>query len=48
LQLETIVPVLMGCALLWVGRDLGWTARFAVATLTVALIMGVLLFARLI
>ncbi len=42
------MPVLMGCALLWlVGRGIGFTAKLVVAAaVTLALIAGVLLFER--
>jgi hypothetical protein len=44
---DTIIPVLMGCALLWlVGRGIGWTARLVAAVLTLALVAGVLLYER--
>jgi hypothetical protein len=47
LQLDIIVPVLMGCALLWwVGRGIDGATRLAVATVTVAIIIGILLFER--
>jgi hypothetical protein len=42
MQLGFIVPVVMGCALIWwVGRGLSWTARLVVAAITLALIIGV-------
>jgi hypothetical protein len=45
LQLDIIVPVIMGCALLWwVGREMSLTARLTIATATVALIVVVLMF----
>jgi hypothetical protein len=47
LQLELIVPVLMGCALLWwVSRGMTWTTRLTVAAVTLVLIFCVLLFER--
>jgi len=47
LQLELIVPVLMGCALLWwVSRGMTWTTRLSVAAVTLALIFCILLFER--
>jgi hypothetical protein len=45
LQLDLIVPVIMGCALLWwVGREMSLTARLTMAAATVALILAVLMF----
>ncbi|MDB5656409.1 MAG: hypothetical protein JWQ94_4022 [Tardiphaga sp.] len=44
---ETVIPVIMGCALLWwIGRGIGWTARLVVAVITLALIAGVLVVER--
>jgi hypothetical protein len=48
MPLDIIVPVIMGCALLWwVGRGMNWTARLAVAAITLVAIVGVVLFERL-
>jgi hypothetical protein len=48
LRPETIVPVVMGCAMLWwVSRGMSWTTRLAVTVVTLAAIIGVLLFERL-
>ena len=45
MQLDLIVPVIMGCALLWwVGREMSFTARLTMAAATVALILAVLMF----
>ena len=45
MQLEIIVPVLMGCALLWwVGRGMNWTTRLAVVAVTLVVIIVVVLF----
>ncbi len=45
---EIIVPVVMGCAMLWwVSRRMSWTTRLAVTVVTLAVIIGVLLFERL-
>ena len=45
LQLDIIVPVIMGCALLWwIGREMSLTARLTIAAATVALILVVLMF----
>jgi len=46
-QLDIVVPVLMSCALLWwVSRGMSWTRRLTVAAVTLAVIIGVLLFER--
>ncbi len=38
MSLEIIVPVLMGVALLWwIGQGISWTARLAVAAVTLGL-----------
>jgi hypothetical protein len=45
--LDLIVPVVMGCALLWwVGRGIGWTARLAVTAITLAVLACILLLER--
>jgi hypothetical protein len=47
LQLEIIVPVLMGCALLWwVSRGMSWTTRLVVTVVTLVVIVVVVLFER--
>jgi hypothetical protein len=47
LQLNIIVPVVMGCALLWwVSRGMSWTRRLVVTAITLVVIVGVLLFER--
>jgi hypothetical protein len=47
MQLDIIVPVIMGCALLWwVGRGMNWTARLIVAAITLVVIVGIVLFER--
>jgi hypothetical protein len=47
LRLDIIVPVLMYCALLlWVGRGMSWTARLAIAAVTLALVICVVLVER--
>lgn len=44
---DILIPVLMSCALLWwIGRGIGWTAKLAVAAVTLAVIAAVLLFER--
>ena len=40
---DVIVPVLMGCALLWwIGRGMSWSVRLIVTVVTLALILAVL------
>ena len=47
MQLDIIVPVIMSCALLWwVSRGMNWTRRLVVVAVTLAIIVGVLLFER--
>jgi hypothetical protein len=47
LHLDIIVPVVMSCALLWwVSRGMSWTARLAVAVVTLLLIICIVLFER--
>ena len=47
MRLDVIIPIVMSCALLWwVGRGIGWTARLAVAVITLAAILCILLFER--
>ncbi|MBC7576334.1 MAG: hypothetical protein H7312_03095 [Tardiphaga sp.] len=42
-----IIPVLMGCALLWwIGRGMGWTTRLLVGAIALGLIALVLLVER--
>jgi hypothetical protein len=44
---DIVIPVLMGCALLWwIGRGIGWTAKLVVAAVTLALIAAILLVER--
>jgi hypothetical protein len=44
---DIVIPVLMGCALLWwIGRGMGWSTRLVVAALTLLLIVGILLLER--
>jgi len=46
-QLDVVVPVLMGCALLWwVSRGMTWTTRLAVTAATLVLIVCVVLVER--
>jgi hypothetical protein len=45
LRLDTIIPVVMSCALLWwVSRGMSWTTRLVVAAITLAVIICILLF----
>jgi hypothetical protein len=47
LRLDTLIPVLMSCALLWwVSRGMNWTTRLVVAAITLAVIICILLFER--
>jgi hypothetical protein len=47
LQLDIIVPVIMGCAMLWwVSRGMSWTHRLVAAAVTLAVIIVVVLFER--
>jgi hypothetical protein len=47
LQLDTIVPVVMSCALLWwVGRGMSGTARLVVTAITLLVIICVVVFER--
>lgn len=44
---DIIVPFVMYCALLWwVGRSFSWTAKLAIAVVTLVLIICVLLIER--
>ncbi len=44
---EIIVPLLMGCALLWwIGRSMGWTTRLMVIAITLVVIVGIVLIER--
>jgi len=46
-RLDILVPVLMSCALLWwVSRGMSWTRRLAVAAITLAIVIVVVLFER--
>jgi hypothetical protein len=47
LRQDTIIPVVMSCALLWwVSRGMSWTTRLAVAAVTLAVIICILVFER--
>ncbi len=47
MHLEIIIPLLMGCALLWwIGRGMGWTTRLMVVTITLVVIVAILLVER--
>ena len=47
MRLDILVPVLMSCALLWwVSRGMSWTRRLAVAAITLAIVIVVVLFER--
>lgn len=43
MQLDILMPALMGCALLWcISRGMTWTARLTVTAVTLLLIVCVL------
>jgi hypothetical protein len=47
LQPDSIVPIVMSCALLWwVSRGMSWTRRLVVAAITLAAIICIVLFER--
>ena len=47
LRPDILIPVVMGCAMLWwVSRGMTWTTRLVVAAVTLALIVCILLFER--
>jgi hypothetical protein len=47
LQLDSIVPIVMSCALLWwVSRGMSWTMRLTVTAITLVAIIAVLWFER--
>jgi low affinity Fe/Cu permease len=44
---DIVIPVLMGCALLWwIGRGMNWSTRLIVTAITLVVIMGILLLER--
>ncbi|MDR6661003.1 hypothetical protein J2W51_003573 [Tardiphaga robiniae] len=44
---DIVIPVLMGCALLWwIGRGMNWSTCLIVAAITLVVIMGILLLER--
>ena len=44
---DILVPVMMGCAMLWwVSRGMTWTNRLVAAAIALALIVCILLFER--
>jgi hypothetical protein len=46
-QLNILIPVVMGCAMLWwIGRRMSWTRRLVVAAITLVVIICILLFER--
>jgi hypothetical protein len=46
-SLDTLVPVVMCCAMLWwVSRRMSWTTRLAVTAVTLVVIVCILLFER--
>jgi hypothetical protein len=47
LRFDILVPVMMGCAMLWwVSRGMSWTTRLIVAVVTLMVIVCILLFER--
>lgn len=43
MRTDTVMAVLMGCALLWwIGRGMGWTTRLGVAAVTLLIVLAVL------
>lgn len=47
MHLEIIVPLLMGCALLWwIGHGMGWIKRLIVVAITLVVIVAILLVER--
>jgi hypothetical protein len=47
LQLDTLVPVMMCCALLWwLSRGMSWTRRLTIAAVTLAVIVCIVLVER--
>jgi hypothetical protein len=47
LRPDILIPVVMGCAMLWwVSRGMTWTTRLVVAAVTLTLIVCILLFER--
>jgi hypothetical protein len=47
LQLDTIVPVVVSCAVLWwIGRRMNGTTRLVVAAITLVVILGIVLLER--
>lgn len=45
---EILVPLLMGCALLWwIGRGMSWPLRLAVTAVTLGLVLAVLALERM-
>jgi hypothetical protein len=46
-QLNRIIPVVIGCAMIWwIGRRMSWTRRLVVMAITLVVIIGVLWFER--
>lgn len=47
MPLEIVVPVVMGCALLWlISRGMNWSTRLVVATITLVIVIGIILVER--
>ena len=44
---DIVIPVLMGCALLWwISRGMSWPTRLVVAAIALVVIVGILLIER--
>jgi len=47
LRPDIVIPVLMGCALLWwISRGMSWPTRLVVAAITLVVIVSILLIER--
>jgi hypothetical protein len=47
MQLNLIIPVVIGCAMIWwIGRRMSWTRRLVVMAITLVVIICVLWFER--
>jgi hypothetical protein len=47
MQLNVIIPVVTGCAMLWwIGRRMSWTRRLVVMAITLVVIICIVLFER--
>jgi hypothetical protein len=47
MQLDRIIPVVLGCAMIWwIGRRMSWTRRLVVTAITLVVIIVILWFER--